>query len=245
MLVLSRRPKERVLFPALGVTVEITSVSKNVVRLGIDAPPSVAIMREEIASESDKAAATEPKRANHRLRNRLHTAMLAVHLAQKQLHAGLDDEAEATLSEALREYAELDQELAAEKTRTNPRREIRTLLVEDNRNESMLLAEFLRLHGINVQLAHDGQDALDYLRSHERPDVILLDMRMPRCDGPATLASIRQDSAFDETKVFGVSGTDPHEISLPSGSRGLDGWFTKPVNPLRLIDEMHQALGRN
>ena len=37
------------------------------------------------------------------------------------------------------------------------------LLVEDNCNESALLAEFLRLHGVKVETACDGQDALDYL----------------------------------------------------------------------------------
>lgn len=243
MLVLSRRPNERILFPGLGVAVEVTSVSRNVVRLGIDAPPSVTIVREEIASEADKRPAKDRKPISHAVRNRLHTANLAVHLAQKQLQAGLDEEADETLSEALREYAALDRELAAGKAATQ--RDIRTLLVEDNRNESMLLAEFLRLHGIDVQLAHDGQDALDYLQSHERPDVILLDMRMPRCDGPATLAAIRGDAAYDRTRVFAVSGTEPEELALAGGSRGLDGWFTKPVNPIKLIDEMNRALALN
>jgi carbon storage regulator CsrA len=243
MLVLSRRANEKILFPSFGITIEVTSVSKNVVRLGINAPPDVPILRDEIATEADRAAVK--KSVNHRMRNRLHTAGLAVHLAQKQLHAGLTEAAEETLNEALREYAELDQEFAGDKAKPNP--ELRALLVEDNRNESSLLAEFLRLHGIDVQMAHDGQDALDYLKSREVniPDVILLDMRMPRCDGPATLAAIRRDAALDGAKVFAVSGTDPQEFSLPTGSRGLDGWFTKPVNPLKLIDEMKLAVGRN
>jgi len=245
MLVLSRRANERILFPTLGVTVEVTSIAKNAVRLGIDAPPSVTIMREEIASEADKCSAAKAKPDSHRLRNRLHTAHLAVHLAQKQLQAGLTQEAENTLNEALREYAEMDREIAAESASAKTKRGIRALLVEDNRNESSLLAQFLRLHGIEVQQAHDGQDALDYLRSHERPDVILLDMRMPRCDGPATLASIRENAFLDKTKVFAVSGTDPKEFSLPKGSRGLDGWFTKPVDPLSLIQTMNQAVALN
>jgi carbon storage regulator CsrA len=247
MLVLSRRPNEKILFPTLGVTVEITSICKNVVRIGIDAPPSVSIVREEIASESDKLAVTKP--ANHRMRNRLHAASLAVHVALTQLHAGLAKESENTLNEALRQYEELDRELSNEKAekaaKSKARPDIRTLLVEDDRNESVLLAEFLRLHGIDVQMAQDGQEALDYLRSHERPDVILLDMRMPRCDGPSTLAAIRGDAAYDKTKVFAVSGSSKEELSLPFGLHGLDGWFTKPVNPRKLIHEMNHALGRN
>ena len=246
MLVLSRRPNEKILFPALGISVEIAGIAKNVVRVGIEAPPSITVLREEIASETDRKACAESKTSVHRQRNHLHTAALAVHLAQKQLQAGLSKDAEATLSEALRLCAKLDNELGADKPKLPPaKREIRTLLIEDDVNESALLAEFLRLHGIKVEIANDGQDALDYLRSHERPDVILLDMRMPRCDGPTTLAAIRENAQYDGAKVFAVTGADPRECQFPGGSRGVDGWFRKPVNPRLLIDEMNHVLGLN
>jgi carbon storage regulator CsrA len=243
MLVLSRRPKEKVVFPTLGVTLEVCSVKGNVVRVGIEAPPSVPVLRKELTEQSNKIATAEHKSERHRLRNRLHTATLAVHLAQKQLKAGLDEEADETLTEAMREFSALDHELAAAKSK--PSREIRALLVEDNTNESALLAEFLRLHGVKVETACDGQDALDYLQSHDRPDVILLDMRMPRCDGPTTVAAIRRNIAYDGLKVFAVSGADPHECNVDSGSRGVDRWFTKPVNPAKLVQEMSLTLGLN
>lgn len=243
MLVLSRRPNEKIVFPTLGVTVEVCSINRNVVRVGIDAPPSVPILRKELADDARRTEAAEEKSERHRLRNRLHTATLAVHLAQKQLQAGLDDEADETLAGAMREFTTLDQELAAESLNGN--RAIRALLVEDNCNESTLLAEFLRLHGVKVETACDGQDALDYLQSHDRPDVILLDMRMPRCDGPTTIAAIRQNAAYEGLKVFAVTGADPQECSVDAGSRGVDRWFTKPVNPRKLIDELHQSLNLN
>jgi carbon storage regulator CsrA len=242
MLVLSRRPNEKIVFPTLGITVEVCSVNRNVVRLGIDAPPSVPIMRKELADAGEVESARQISE-RHQLRNRLHTATLAVHLAQKQLLAGLDEEAGQTLAEAIREYAALDQELAAKGSNNN--REIRALLVEDNSNESTLLAEFLRLHGVKVETACDGQDALDYLQSHDRPDVILMDMRMPRCDGPTTVAAIRKNTAYEGVKVFAVTGADPQECSVEAGSRGVDRWFTKPVNPRTLIDELHQSLNLN
>ncbi|HZZ79026.1 MAG TPA: response regulator [Gemmataceae bacterium] len=234
MLVLSRKPKEKIFFPTLGVTVEVCSVKGNVVRLGIDAPPSVPIVREEIAKSTQYVS------ERHRLRNRLHTACLAVHLAQRQLQAGLDKDAGKTLDSALRDFSALEQELAA--TGGSPKREIRALLVEDNGNESALLAEFLRLHGVKVETACDGQDALDYLQSHDRPDVILIDMRMPRCDGPTTVAAIRRNAAYEGLKVFAVSGADPSECSIDPGSQGIDRWFTKPVNPKNLVDELHLSL---
>ena len=101
------------------------------------------------------------------------------------------------------------------------------------------------MNGINVETASDGQDALDYLRSHDRPDVVLMDMRMPRCDGPTTIAAIREDASYADMKVFAVSGSDPSEYSLPSNSRGVDGWFTKPLNPQKLVDQLNLACGRN
>lgn len=243
MLVLSRRPNEKIVFPTLGVTVEVCSVNRNVVRLGIDAPPSVPILRKELADEGRGMENAKQISERHQLRNRLHSATLAVHLAQKQLQAGLDEEADQTLAEAIREYAALDQELAAKNPNNN--REIRALLVEDNSNESALLAEFLRLHGVKVETACDGQDALDYLQSHDRPDVILMDMRMPRCDGPTTIAAIRQNIAYEGMKVFAVTGADPQECSADAASRGVDRWFTKPVNPRKLVDELHQSLNLN
>jgi len=48
MLVLSRRPGEKVLLPGLGVTVQVLAVRRGEVRLGIVAPPEVAILREEL-----------------------------------------------------------------------------------------------------------------------------------------------------------------------------------------------------
>ncbi len=241
MLVLSRRPNEKIVFPTLGITVEVCSMNRNSVRIGIDAPPDVPILRQEIANGEVRPNAELSAKLSHRTRNRLHTASLAVHLAQKQLQAGLDDKADATLEEALREFAVLDQEMAAEKAN----RGIRALLVEDNCNESALLAEFLRLHGIKVETACDGQDALDYLQSHDRPDVVLLDMRMPRCDGPTTVAAIRRNAAYDGLKVFAVSGADPDACAANPGSHGVDRWFTKPVNPNTLVKEMNLAFTAN
>jgi len=246
MLVLSRRENEKIVFPSLGVTVQVCGINKRAVRIGIEAPASVPIMREEVAAITDTLAPTAPILGGHQLKNRLHTACLAVHLAQKQLQAGFDAEADESLSKALREFDALDRELTVEKApAVQSKRSIRALVVEDNSNECALLAEFLRLHGIKVETACDGQAALDYLKSHDRPDVVLLDMRMPRCDGPATVAAIRRDAAYEGLKVFAVSGTTPEEWATETGPRGIDGWFQKPINPAKLVYKMNQVLGVN
>jgi carbon storage regulator CsrA len=48
MLVLSRRPHEKVLFPNLGITIQVVSVHSGVVRIGIEAPQTVRVVREEL-----------------------------------------------------------------------------------------------------------------------------------------------------------------------------------------------------
>jgi carbon storage regulator CsrA len=247
MLVLSRRENEKIVFPTLGITVQVCGINRTTTRIGIDAPPSVPILREEVSSgKHAMPAPAGPVAGRHQLKNRLHAASLAVHLAQKQLNAGLADEADQTLTAALREFAALDQEMLAEKSPPPPaKRAIRALVVDDNSNECALLAEFLRLHGIKVETANDGQEALDYLKSHDRPDVVLLDMRMPRCDGPTTVAAIRRDAAYEGLKVFAVSGSKPDEWTVEPGARGVDGWFSKPINPVTLVRQMNIALGLN
>jgi carbon storage regulator CsrA len=250
MLVLSRRPNQKILFPELGVSVEVCSVAKNAVRLGIEAPPAISIVRDELLDNWQPAPAAPARPSRHKVLNRLHTAGLGMHLAQKQLQAGLIAQAQASLQQALREHAELEKELTNEKPAApaphqRPTRQISALVVEDNRNECSLLAQFLRLHGITVETAGDGQEALDFLRAHDRPDVVLLDMRMPRCDGPATIAAIRGSERLHDMKVFAVTGAAQSECHLAQGPEGVDGWFTKPINPSKLIQEMNVALGRN
>jgi carbon storage regulator CsrA len=50
VLVLSRRLGEKIVLPALGITVQVVSIKGNVVRLGVEAPPDVKILREELVS---------------------------------------------------------------------------------------------------------------------------------------------------------------------------------------------------
>jgi carbon storage regulator CsrA len=241
MLVLSRRPQQKVLFPGLGISVEILSVQGQIVRVGVQAPREVAIWRDEIAPADAAATGITPQR---RESNRLAEAGTALTLAQRQLSQGVSHEAEQTLQHALATLEKLEQRrLAAPRARAAaPKRNLKALLVEDNRNESTLLASYLRLNGITVETADDGADALEYLAAHERPDVVLLDMRLPRFDGPATVAAIRSDPSLQGLKVFAVTGTSQAELDIPIGPSGVDRWFTKPINPPRLIEEMSGLL---
>ncbi|MCS6851500.1 MAG: response regulator [Gemmataceae bacterium] len=238
MLVLSRRPGQRVVFPTVDVSVQVVEVKGSAVRLGIEAPPHVAVLREELLQPS-----VSPEKANHDFRNRLNSLVMALHVAEKQLQAGHATDAQATLREAQQFLEKLGSSALADAA-VSPK-PIETLLVEDNPNEVALLASYLRLSGFRVQSVHDGLEALDFLARHHKPDFVLLDMRLPRCDGAATVSAIRENPALADVRIFVVSGAAPSEYNLPTGRHGVDAWFQKPLNPRRLVEAMNAAVSRN
>jgi len=210
MLVLSRRPNEKVLFPSINTAVQVVSIKGGTVRLGIEAPPEVTILRAELQDRTAERGATtrlpEPagsrlRGLRHLLRNRLNITTVGLGLLREQARAGLSDEMERTIAKIEEEMQRLQQRLESEAAQTpsqppKPARKTRkALLVEDEENERELLAGYLRLAGFAVDTAGDGCDVLDHLRAGERPDVVLLDMGLPRCDGATTARQIRRDPA--------------------------------------------------
>ncbi|MGD9646472.1 MAG: carbon storage regulator [Pirellulales bacterium] len=252
MLVLSRRQHERIVFANLDICVEVLRLRGNTVRLGIDAPAHVQVLREEVAQRAEFLTSTVPEPASrHELRNRFNTTTLALHLLQKQLHLGMEDEAEVSLHRALDELVALENLLAgvpstaAAPHRLHPKmenRRRRALLIEDDENERELLAGFLRLSGYDVDVAADGLCALDLLERCGRPDLVILDMHMPRLDGRATLSAIRRNPDLANLKVYAVSGTDREEWPPASSAHDVDRWFTKPLNPLEFVDQLNLEL---
>jgi CheY-like chemotaxis protein len=119
----------------------------------------------------------------------------------------------------------------------------KALLVEDDQNERELLATLLRLSGLEVDTAGDGLDALDYLHTHDRPDVVLLDMGLPRCDGPTTVRAIRSDPTYAGLPIFAVTGHSPGYFDLEMGDGGVDRWFNKPLNAEALLSDLGRLPG--
>jgi CheY-like chemotaxis protein len=204
----------------------------------------VRVLRHELAQEADLellAMPEAPQMSHHRLRNRLNKATIGLALVQKQLELGRSSDADATLERVLAEFQSLEDDLSAVSS-AGERGERRALLVEDDANERELLAGFLQLSGFQVHRVADGCDALDYLAEHEQPDVVLLDMQMPRCDGPTTIHRIRQNPAYAGLRVFAVSGKIPADMGVSVGPAGVDRWFRKPLNPQALVQEIQRDL---
>jgi carbon storage regulator CsrA len=249
MLVVSRRPNEKIVFPDISATVQVVAVKANVVRLGIDAPRDVAVFREEIMErKAREALAPGPPGADladlrRRLKDRLREAAVGLAVAGPGQPAEWVAAAEAALAQIDQKLRAVEERLAGFAGAPTHRpaklsRARRALVVEDDANERELLAGFLRMAGIDVATAGDGADALEYLHKH-RPDAVLLDMILPRCDGPTTLRTIRHDPDLRGLRIFGVSGHLPEEFGLERGPAGIDRWFQKPLDPQVLLAELN------
>src|SRR6185312_13934151 len=107
MLVLSRGRNDKVVFPTLGISVEILRVAGNKVRLGIDAPQEIPVHRHEVSERIEAGGDSEmlkfpasksaAARLNHAMRNRLNAAALGLHLLHKKLEMGDLADSEATI----------------------------------------------------------------------------------------------------------------------------------------------------
>lgn len=248
MLILSRREGEKIVFPALGIVLELQRIKGNTARLGIKAPAEIKILRDELAADEAGAGRALPQqsRLSHSARNHLHAALLALQLSRRQMERGMVNDAQISFDRGLAALEQLEAEAARpvepKPPANSPR--CRALVVEDDPNQCELLAGFLRLSGFEVATSGDGARALDYLASHDQPDMVLLDMFMPRCDGPTTVNAIRSNPAFSGIKVFAISGTSPSQLGVSTGPRGIDRWFAKPVDPERLVRELVREVGQ-
>ena len=248
MLVLSRRTNEKIVLPELAVAVQVVAIKPGTVRLGIDAPREVTVLREEVAERDSQwhkppAAAADRKLAQLRelVEKRLKVSALGLALLREQLRARKTRDATELVERLAEDLDLLLGRLAQERGISVPWSR-KTLVVEDNDNERELLAGFLRGAGLDVDTAVDGDDALQYLHTHDRPDAVLMDMGLPRCDGATAVREIRREPGLRGLKVFAVSGHGPEEYNLSNGPGGVDRWFHKPVDPRELLRVLRQEV---
>ncbi len=244
MLVITRRSSDKISFPQIGITVHFIRVQGSSAKVGVDAPRDIAIVRDE--SADDEAAIAKlreqwlrlPKEVRHEIRNELHAVSVGLHLLREQMRSGLDSDANETFGMIQEAVARIDGNEVLQRPENKPGATLpgTVLVVEDNDNEREMLAGFLRLQGHAVVCLRDGAEAIDYLETHDTPGVVLMDMRMPNCDGGTTIRRIRKEDRYSGMRIFGISGSDPSDNALEIGDEGVNRWFRKPLNPQFLLD---------
>lgn len=241
MLVISRQQDQAIDFPECGISISFLSTSSRKARVGIDAPSNVTILRREISERmADALSQDQMDRPStipiSDLRFQRHLQRInecAESLASRPAIAS-DPKARRALLDLQNTLSSVDADAAMDNRRPPVLQETKrrkALLVDDNANEARLLAGFLKMRDFDVEIASDGVAALQYLEDNEQPDVVLLDMAMPRMDGASTIRNIRESESHQSLKVFAVSGSTPEETGIKVDESGVNGWFQKPVDP--------------
>ncbi|MEU2740698.1 response regulator [Streptomyces sp. NPDC007095] len=118
----------------------------------------------------------------------------------------------------------------------------RVLVVDDNKVIRQLIRVNLELEGIEVVTAADGAECLDVVH-HVRPDVVTLDVVMPRLDGLRTAARLRADPRTRNLPLAIVSACTQYEVD--SGlDVGVDAFLAKPFEPAELVRLVRELMER-
>lgn len=254
MLVLSRHAQQQITFPGLGITLKILQVRGRIVKVGIEAPDSIRILRSEAcdpghqqSTDSNLSSAESASRneEEHRRRNQLNTLQLFVDAIQMRLQKNEVVDAKNLVRSLFRSLDSEDYEIDSPDTsdddsQDRERRQLRVLVVEDCENERGLMTYLLASHGFTVYVARDGSEALEQLRHGcGLPDVVLMDVDMPFGNGIETLQYFRQDMTLSHLRIYAVTGSRRDPSQEPIG-RGWDRWFSKPVDVRRLVDAIRE-----
>ena len=112
--------------------------------------------------------------------------------------------------------------------------ETQTVLVVDDEPDVLLLCRVnLEFEGYEVVTASDGVTGLEMCRE-VRPDVVLLDVMMPRMDGWQTLEAIKADDMLSHIPVVMLTAKVQDEDQIHGWSAGAAEYITKPFSPLSL-----------
>ena len=112
------------------------------------------------------------------------------------------------------------------------------LLVEDNEMNREMLLHRLERRGFSVAVAKNGQEAIDKLRSHELPDVILMDMSMPVLDGWEATRIIKSNIQFQKIPIIGLSANALDSDRARAEKVGCNSYVTKPINIEDLVEKI-------
>jgi CheY-like chemotaxis protein len=119
----------------------------------------------------------------------------------------------------------------------------RVLVVDDSEVIRTLIRVNLEMEGFEVVQAVDGQDALEKVRQ-AAPDVMTIDVKMPRLDGFDTVARLRADPRTSALKVAMVTACAQEGDIRRGREVGVDAYVTKPFDPAVLVRTVRDLVER-
>ncbi|MEW6278489.1 MAG: response regulator [Candidatus Eremiobacterota bacterium] len=119
----------------------------------------------------------------------------------------------------------------------------KTILVADDEPFVLRSLEFiLKKEGYRVLTAVDGQEALDKA-VQERPDLLLLDIQMPRMDGNTVCRTLREDPERKDVYIVMITAKGQEADRIQSLESGANEYITKPFSPRKVITRVKEILG--
>jgi CheY-like chemotaxis protein len=106
----------------------------------------------------------------------------------------------------------------------------RILVADDNQDAADSLAMILEMDGHDVRVAHDGRAALSVAQTF-RPDIVLLDIGMPRLNGYEVAQALRQEPWGADIRLIALTGWGQESDRQRAAEAGFDCHLTKPVDP--------------
>jgi CheY-like chemotaxis protein len=106
------------------------------------------------------------------------------------------------------------------------RQPVRVLFVEDDRSVAQMYKLKLELDGYRVDVAYDGETAVE-MASAEKPDIVFLDVRLPKLDGLGVLQALRQDPKTKDLRVVILSNYSQREIGDRVANLGVLAFLKK------------------
>jgi two-component system, cell cycle response regulator DivK len=120
---------------------------------------------------------------------------------------------------------------------------MKVLIAEDSEVNRELLRELLEARGCEVTEARDGQEALEMI-AVELPEVLLLDINMPRLDGLGAIQKLRENPRTASLPVLAVTAYAMRGDEEKILQAGFNGYLSKPIAAAVLGRELARVLGR-
>ena len=124
---------------------------------------------------------------------------------------------------------------------TEPRRPV-IMVVDDSLTVRKVTSRAMQKQGMEVMVAKDGVDALEQLRADQLPDVMLVDIEMPRMDGYELTSRIREDSRLKNIPIIIITSRAGEKHRKRAFDLGVDDYMSKPYQEDKLVEAIGSLL---
>ncbi len=118
---------------------------------------------------------------------------------------------------------------------------VKILIIEDNLVDARMIKKAVDLCGFSALIAYDGKNGIAMAQAH-KPDLIILDYRLPDMNGGEVLEALRSTKETSTETVMVLTVFDTSEVVIDSFIHGADQYFTKPISVASLAKQIKAML---